>query len=65
MSRDTRARVYLDARGPGAREGETGNGSAMTLNDLLQRHHVDPKTVLVLRHRPHEPALRKVLPWLA
>ncbi len=37
----------------------------MTLNDLLQQHHIDPKTVLVLRHRPHEPALRRVLPWLA
>lgn len=37
----------------------------MTLNDLLERQHIDPKNVLVLRHRPHEPELRKVLPWLA
>jgi hypothetical protein len=37
----------------------------MTLNDLLQRHDIDPRNVLVLRHRPKEPELRKVLPWLA
>jgi hypothetical protein len=37
----------------------------MTLNDLLRQHGLDPSAVLVLRHRPHEPTLRKVLPWLA
>lgn len=37
----------------------------MTLNDLLRRQQIEPKNMLVLRHRPHEPELRKVLPWLA
>lgn len=37
----------------------------MTLNDLLQSKNILPDNVLVLRHRPHEPQLRKVLPWLA
>lgn len=37
----------------------------MNFNDLLARHKFDPANVLVLRHRPHEPMLRKVLPWLA
>ncbi len=37
----------------------------MTLNDLLVKHEIDPRTVLVLRHRPREKELRKVLPWLA
>ena len=37
----------------------------MNLNDLLQRNQIDPRNVLVLRHRPHEPQLRRVLPWLA
>jgi len=36
----------------------------MNLSELL-RARVDPKQVLVLRHRPLEPELRKVLPWLA
>jgi hypothetical protein len=35
------------------------------LNDLLQKHGIPPATVLVVRHRPQEPKLRKVLPWLA
>jgi hypothetical protein len=26
---------------------------------------IDPSTVIVLRHRAHEPELNKVLPWLA
>jgi hypothetical protein len=26
---------------------------------------IDPKRVIVMRHRPHETELRKVLPWLA
>jgi hypothetical protein len=37
----------------------------MNLNDLLARSGIDPQSVLVLRHPPHEPDLRKVLPWLA
>lgn len=42
------------------------NGNAgMNLNDLLIHKGIDPKRVLVLRHRPSEPELNKVLPWLA
>jgi hypothetical protein len=37
----------------------------MQLNDLLLQNNIDPKGVMVLRHRPKEPELRKVLPWLA
>ena len=37
----------------------------MNLNDLLQGKGIDPKHVLVFRHRPKEPRLRDVLPWLA
>jgi hypothetical protein len=37
----------------------------MNLNDLLQGKGFDPRHVLVLRHRPNEPELNKVLPWLA
>ena len=37
----------------------------MNLNKLLVDKDIDPKQVLVLRHRPHEPELNKVLPWLA
>jgi hypothetical protein len=37
----------------------------MNLNDLLLGRGIDPQHVLVFRHRPHEPELRKVLPWLA
>ena len=37
----------------------------MHLNDLLRGQHIDPEHVLVFRHRPHEPQLRKVLPWFA
>lgn len=37
----------------------------MDLNDLLRGKTIDSKQVLVLRHRPHEPELNKVLPWLA
>lgn len=36
----------------------------MTLNDLLMKQGIDPETVIVMRHRPDEPGLRKVLPWL-
>jgi GIY-YIG catalytic domain len=37
----------------------------MNLNDLLRGKGIDPRHVLVLRHRPNEPELNKVLPWLA
>ncbi|QDU44535.1 hypothetical protein Mal52_30180 [Symmachiella dynata] len=37
----------------------------MELNDLFKSHGIDPKSVIVMRHRPIEPELRKVLPWLA
>ena len=36
----------------------------MQFNDLLSDEHIDPKDVMVFRHRPREPKLRKVLPWL-
>lgn len=37
----------------------------MELNDLLRSKQIAPESVLVLRHRPHERDLNKVLPWLA
>ena len=37
----------------------------MNLNDLLKSKLIDPKQVLVLRHRPRETKLNTVLPWLA
>jgi hypothetical protein len=37
----------------------------MHLNDLLLERDIDPRCVLVLRHRPHEPELNKVISWLA
>ncbi|MHC4442158.1 MAG: GIY-YIG nuclease family protein [Planctomycetota bacterium] len=37
----------------------------MYLNDLLLKQDIDPRQVLVFRHRPHETDLNKVLPWLA
>ena len=37
----------------------------MNLKDLLLSKNIDPQHVLVLRHRPLEPELNKVLPWLA
>ncbi|MEZ6063123.1 MAG: GIY-YIG nuclease family protein [Planctomycetaceae bacterium] len=36
----------------------------MDMNHLLKEAAVDPETSLVLRHRPKEPELRRVLPWL-
>jgi hypothetical protein len=39
-------------------------GYAVNLNDLLLKEGIDPHTVLVFRHRPSEPKLNKVLPWL-
>lgn len=37
----------------------------MEFNDLLTLHGYDPERVRILRHRPQEPELRRVLPWLA
>lgn len=37
----------------------------ITLNDLLESEHIDPETVLVLRHRPREPQLNRALGDLA
>lgn len=37
----------------------------MEFNDLLAREGIRSEDVLVLRHRPSEPRLAKVLPWLA
>jgi hypothetical protein len=37
----------------------------MDLNDLFEKRAIDAKRVLVFRHRPSEPELNKVLPWLA
>ena len=38
----------------------------MDLNALFfHEKNIDPKTVMVLRNRPEERELRKVLPWLA
>jgi hypothetical protein len=37
----------------------------MDFNDLLTEASIDPRTTLVMRHRPKEPELRRVLPWLA
>ena len=33
--------------------------------DLLAKHQIDPRTVLVLRHTPKESRLKKVFPWIA
>ncbi len=37
----------------------------MEFKDLLIAKDIDPSRTLVLRHRPQEPQLRMVLPWLA
>jgi len=37
----------------------------MNFNNLLALQNIDPKEVIVFRHRPFEPELRKVLPFLA
>ncbi|OWK45648.1 putative dehydrogenase [Fimbriiglobus ruber] len=39
--------------------------ATITLNDLLKGRGIDLKQVVVMRHRPKEPALNRVLPWLA
>lgn len=37
----------------------------MNLNDMLEADGIDPRKVVVFRHRPREPEMRKVFPWLA
>ena len=37
----------------------------MNFNDLLLGKNISPEHVIVLRHRPYETQLNKVLPWLA
>ena len=44
---------------------ERSHQSGIDLNVLLISHEIDPSQVLVMRHRPFEPELQKVLPWLA
>lgn len=36
----------------------------MDLNNLIMLKGIDPKNVLVFRHRPQEPSLRRVFNWL-
>lgn len=37
----------------------------LLLNTLLSSIDIDPRDVIVVRHRPKEAALRRILPWLA
>lgn len=37
---------------------------SLDFNSLLEAESIDPKAVVVLRHRPYESELRKVFPWL-
>ncbi|MGA2487874.1 MAG: hypothetical protein ABSF49_18100 [Roseiarcus sp.] len=37
----------------------------MNLNDLFRLKGIEPNDVIVMRHRPSEPKLNRVLPWLA
>lgn len=37
---------------------------SLNFNALLIAEGIDPQGVVVLRHRPYEPSLRKVFPWL-
>jgi len=37
----------------------------LTFNDLLEKANIDPASVLVMRHRPTEVSLRRILPWCA
>lgn len=36
----------------------------MNLNDILDKQGIDPALVIVIRHTPKEPELRKIFPWL-
>jgi hypothetical protein len=37
----------------------------LIITNILIDNKIDPRDALVLRHRPREPQLKKVLPWLA
>jgi hypothetical protein len=37
----------------------------MNFNDMLQKQGINPESVIVFRHCPREPELKKVFPWLA
>lgn len=37
----------------------------LDFNDLLEKNNIDPNDVIVLRHSPPEPKVRRILPWLA
>src|ERR1700758_5279133 len=39
--------------------------NGIEFNHLLATQEIDPEKVLVMRHRPFEAELQKVLPWLA
>ncbi len=36
----------------------------MELNDILRKHDIDLSRTIVMRHRPDESGLRKILPWM-
>lgn len=42
-----------------------GGAASVTLNDLLKLQGIDPASVLVMRHSPSEPSLKRKLPWFA
>jgi len=44
---------------------EVKSHADIDFNVLLKSHGIDPAGVMVMRHRPFEPELQKVLPWLA
>jgi hypothetical protein len=37
----------------------------MDFKDLLQKHDLDLSRVMMMRHRPDAPSVRRILPWLA
>ena len=37
----------------------------ISFNDFLDKENISPKSVLIMRHRPTEAGLRKILPWFA
>lgn len=37
----------------------------LTLNQLIRLSGIEPKDVLVFRHRPREPQINRIFPWLA
>lgn len=41
------------------------NPPPLTLNQVIQLSGIEPRDVLVFRHRPKEPSLNRLFPWLA